>query len=412
MNVFAVNTNGWKAEMGCIDKETASAYLSGFLETREAQEWAVHVAECAACQQVVEEVSGLLDDVRRALVMGEAAGPDDDIPSPELVRRFAKRNPAPPAGSEPLGHLFRRIGRPRWTWRRWATGGAMALLALVAAFAVLQFISSHSTLEAKEILRRADLAAHTRLHPGHIVRRVWKDSLTNGYGPLPDGEYRVETWRDNIDHRFAEVRYDAQGHLRQGNWRLADGTSYVFLGEDETRPRLVVGPSDAEVNAEIERLPVGIRERVRADVENARRPYPELAAEWAVRTERELSDLAGSGKSGSTVHEVTLPTGAKLFRVTSHVESQGVIPHWDVTRIIEDQTFLTVAHNSTGYRSDGLLYQRDTMLMQEQVFAPGEADMRIFVPGPFPAATEKRITSPRERITAIEVRLGLLPPSS
>ncbi len=409
MNVFAGNTNGWKAEMGCIDKETASAYLSGYLETREAQEWAVHVAECAACQQVVEEVSGLLDDVRRALVMGEVAGPDDDIPSPELVRRSARRNPAPPADSGPLGHLFRRVGRPRWAiWQRWATGGAMALLALVAAFAVLQFISSRSTLEAKEILRRADLAAHTRAYPGHIVRRVWKDSLTNGYGPLPDGEYRVETWRDAIDNRYAVVRYDAQGHLRQGSWRLPDGTSYVFRGEDESRPQLVVWPSDADINAEIERLPVGIRERVRADVEHSRRPYPEIAAESAVQTERELSDLAGS----STVHEVTLPTGAKLFRVTSHVESKGVIPHWDVTKFIEDQTFLMVAYNSTGYRNDGLLYQRNDMLMQEQVFAPGEADLHIFVPGPFPAATEKRTRSPGERVHAIEVKLGLVPPSS
>lgn len=395
--------------MACMDKETASAYLSGYLDAAESQQWAGHIASCECCQGLVEEVSGLLDDVRKALMAGDCPFHEGEIPAPEQVRRRPRCSPTvAPVTNDTLTKRLQQS--TMWPlaehWRRWSVRGALALAMLVVGFAVFHAIASRSVLHAEEILRRARMAAGiSRSIPGHVIHRVYKLSLTNGMGP-PDGEYRTEVWWDNVDHRSVSLRRDVQGHLREGNWLLADGSIYIYSADDESSPLLTIFPSDAAIREEIERLPAATRDRVKALLEHSRRPFYEAAVDSKAETEREINDSASGPEAENRVHEVKLASGQKLYRVTSHVyDGARIIPHWDVTQLIADKTYLVIEDHRTGYRRDGLIYDRDLILLQEQVLLPGEVNAQVFSPGPFPSAAKVKKISPKERVEALEQTL-------
>ena len=74
--------------MSCLDLDTAAAYLAGELDQADANRWATHVSECAACRRLTSDVSTLIDDVRQDLLaLDDALG---DTPPPP-VDRFLER---------------------------------------------------------------------------------------------------------------------------------------------------------------------------------------------------------------------------------------------------------------------------------------------------------------------------------
>ncbi len=401
--------------MMCMDRETAAAYLGGYLEPEESQRWAAHVAQCPTCEQLVQEVSELFDHVRQILVAGDIPF-CSETPSPEEIRQNAHSAALGNQGlpMKVVTGKFRdavqkiRL-RPRWLTFSMRVGAFAAILVVISG--AVYFISSRSVAHAQEILRRSELAAGKSQNiPGRVVHRVYKVLITNGYGPLPDGEYREEFWWDNVNLRSARVRYDSAGHLRDGNWQMPDGSYQAYVAFDESRPYVVMGPSDVAVREEIGRLPDGLREKVANRYSELRRPFYEVAANRAAQTVREITTLAASNATQSSVDEVTLPDGKKLYRVTLHIEKpEAIVPRWDVTRIIAGETYLKIEEHDTGYRRDGKIFETTRILAAEEVLLPGEEKVGIFEPGPFPKNVQVRRVSALERVQGLERLLGLRP---
>ena len=108
--------------MICLDRETAAAYLNGDLEPAEAEEITVHMAECSGCRALVENVSEMIDRVRRTLLFLDVPLPSTDLPAfdlsnlkmegianrfsllPSFTSRILKKtwNKSPVAGARPL----------------------------------------------------------------------------------------------------------------------------------------------------------------------------------------------------------------------------------------------------------------------------------------------------------------------
>jgi len=377
--------------MTCLDKEIAAAYVSGYMEGEQSEQCAIHINECPGCRALIEQISEMIDSTRRDLLLLDEPSAETAIPPTEVIRSWSGASNR--KQSRWLGLIPERSRPAR---------ALVTIVVLVATICGLLYFNGRRQVSAGEILRRSELATvNARTLPNRIIRHAWKETIKNGLGPLPDGEYRVEHWWDNVNHRFASVRYDYSGALREGNWWLEDGTSYNFGAYPNGPPKVTVGPSDREIIEQIERLPEQVREAVRAYYRRSKRPFYQSAAEMVARAERDVSDWLAGRASNATAQAVTLSDGRGAYWVslqTDVISPEAVVRRWETSRLILDRTFNIIESRSSGYRADGLVYQIDKALLDEQVFHPGERELRVFSPGPFPQNSVFRYVSAQERV--------------
>lgn len=410
--------------MICLDKETAAAYISGDLEPELAEQCAIHVAECATCRALVEGISEMIDRVRQYLLLMDVPVTEAEIPPVEAIKARAAPPQAPSrAWFHRMTSIVGRTGSapaqgktPPRSWRllrqrRWIQA-MVAGVVVIAVVMGVQFFTDRQSISAEEILQRAERATiNARTLPDRIVRRVWEETIKNGLGPLPDGQYRFEYWWDNVRNRFAYFRHNRTGSLIEANWNLEGGVGYVFRDYPGRGPEVTLTPSHQEIAEEIERLPQGLRDAVRAYHQQHTRPFVEVALELLAEKERELADVLAKRKDNATAQAVMLANGRKGYWVSFHVDTPPgwQVERWDVSQLILDGTYAVVEHRAMGYRTDGLVYERHRTFLGEQVFFPGEPDPKVFSPGPFPEHTKYRHVSPEERVKLI---IKLLPNNS
>jgi hypothetical protein len=390
--------------VNCFDKETAAAYLSGDLDLGAADICALHVGVCKDCQIIIEEVSALIDGVREDLLLIDVQLPGESLP------------PMNPAGSEigsvevkfsetARGGLPHRVGRlDRWfssarpIWPRLA----FALVLLAAAPAVVFLLSTRERVSAGEILRRAEASnANARTQPDRVIFRLWKETVANGLGPLPDGEYRCETWWDNRHNVSVTKRSDAQRKLRQANWLLEDGRTFAFVNWSGSTPEVYVGPTDGQVSQEIEGLPAEIREKVRNYFQFSRRPLRGSASDLMSQQEREIVSSLSGQKANAKAQVENAPGGKRGYRVTSFTDitnPESRVRRWESSRLILDQTYSLIEERMNGYRTDGLIYAKSRWLLDEQVFVAGEQALPVFSPGTFPSETIFHTVPVKDRV--------------
>lgn len=387
--------------MTCLDKEMAAAYISGYVGGEQSERCAIHINECPGCRALIEQISEMIDSTRRDLLLLDSPVAEATIPPIEIIR--SRSGASNRRQSRWLGLMPERLRPAR---------ALVIIVAFVATICGLLYFSGRRQVSAEEILRRSELATvNARTLPNRIIRRAWKETIKNGLGPLPDGEYRVERWWDNINRRFAYVRYDHSGALREGNWWLEDGTSYNFGAYPDGPPKVIVGPSDREIIGQIERLPEQAREAVRAYYQRSKRPFYQSAAEIVARTERDISDWLAGRASNATAQAVTLSDGRGAYWVnlqSDAISPEAIVRHWETSLLILDRTFNIIESRSSGYRADGLVYQIDKVLLDEQVFHPGDPEPRVFSPGPFPPYAVFHYVSAQERVELMR-RHAVLP---
>jgi hypothetical protein len=406
--------------MICLDKETVVAYLSGDLNSDRSEHCAAHVAGCTTCRALVEEISGVIDGVRQDLLLVDESVNEVAIPPVESIRsRAAQRGKSHRRWSR-LHSPISRQERGSRSEDRARTGArlfllqplwvrvASAVVVLAVTVSGLFYLSgrrSVSVVSADELLQRAEQATvNARTLPDRIVHRIWRETVSNGLGPLPDGTYQFEKWWDNVNNRFAYLRFNADGTLVEGNWLLEDGTTYGYWAFGENGPRVTVGPSNQEISQAIELLPETVREKVRAYEEQRRRPFVEVASELLSDMERSISDSMAGRKENASAHAVTRPDGGRAYWAIFHVDVTApgaLVTRWDVSQLILDRTYSVIEDRRIGYRRDGLVYEITRVLLDEQISFPGEADARVFSPGPFPPDADLRRVSAGERVEVL-----------
>jgi len=370
----------------CWDKETVVSYLSGELDVETAEGFAAHVAVCAPCGTLLEDVSAMIDQVRQDLLLVDLS-----VEEPASPLFVIKKHPS----IAPPGLVSARL-------RTFAVRSSVVLLILVSLLGVYLVLRDRNVVSADEILRRAaSTSVSSRTVPDRIVFKRWKESQKNGLGPLLDGEYTTEYWWDNRNNLAAIKRFDSQQHLVQGNWLLEKGVTVVFTNYDGQSPEVTIGPSDELVAREIEQLPDDVREPVRAYFRNGRRPFIEVASDLQMRKEREITNsLSGKNPTARATIETTAD-GKKAFRVASltKMPSDSPLDRWEANQLILAQSYTLIDEKLEGFRKDGKVYEKSRTLLGEEAYEASGDPMKVFSPVSFPKESRYRYISPHERVS-------------
>lgn len=196
--------------MACLDNETATAYLRGDLEPEEADRWAAHLAECDSCRQLVQEVSALMDAVRRELMLAYSDPIVFDWRRADRVvrgtRSAARRIPS-------LSSL-----RPHFVGASLAT--AVALVLFIVWW-------RETPVTAAEALRRAAVAEQaTATNVSEIVHRTLTVEERRHQSVVR--RQRVEIWQNAANRTKVRRLYNEAGHLVAGEWTLGDGSRSIY----------------------------------------------------------------------------------------------------------------------------------------------------------------------------------------
>jgi len=233
--------------MGCLDRETATAYLRGDLEPHEAEQWAAHLAICDACRHVVEEISALIDAVRQDLMRLDV-GCDSTWQHrqrtwPSLERMIDRPH------REPSG---KSIGE-------WLNAKTISLaLASVLFLAAVLWVRGAS-VSAAEILQRASTAERTAdAKPGDVLFRVVTVEERRGTARTLVSRRRVETWRKTGTSVAARRAYNEVGRLVAAEWIDNRGGHTVYASGH-------VPASDHEQPVPARALPLPARALLGAD---------------------------------------------------------------------------------------------------------------------------------------------------
>lgn len=373
--------------MNCWDKETVVSYLSGDLEVETAQAFAAHVVECTGCKILLDDVSALIDQVRQDLLLVDPPLIEEPL-SPLFV---IKKHPAI-ASSRPVTPRLRGL----------AARAVVIAFLVITIFGLYYLVRDREVVSADEILRRAAATSvSARTVPDRIVFRHWKETLKNGLGPLPDGNYTTEYWWDNRHNLAAIKRFDEQQQLVQGNWLLKDGVTIVVTNYDGRSPEVTTGPADNLVVKEIENLPDDVREQVRAYFRNGRRPFIEVASDLQMRQEREITSSLAGTKPTATAREEMTSDGKKAYRVTSvtKMPPESPVDRWEANQLILAQSYTLIDEKLQGFRRDGKVYEKSRTLLGEEAYEATEDPMKVFSPVSFPKESRYRQVSPGERVS-------------
>lgn len=383
-------------EPTCSNQEVLQKLLDGELDAESSELTYHHLQACRQCKEVLRSI----EESRFFCI--ELLGLDDEREtdrSDAAVRRVRSR----------LDHSLEGLPAAKTGRSRWKPFLALAA-SLVLALAGLVYFQGRKVVVADEILRYAEQATlRTRTMPGHIIRRIVSEKLVNSLGPLPDDDYVYEHWWDNAENRYAYRRFNSSSRLVEGNWVLTDGTTFVFTDYPDRSPSVVIGPTHVEVEAEIERLPEGERGAVREVFESRRRPLYQAAADLLRKMEVETSEALAGRQTGASAAIAIGPGGAsgyQVHQVAQVANPESPITHWEISRFIEADSYNILTEHLRGYRKDGQVYEKVRELLEQEVFLPADGDHASFAPGPFPATSEIRHVSARERVDLLRRSLS------
>jgi anti-sigma factor RsiW len=161
--------------MACFDNGTATAYLLGDLEPHEEALWARHLADCSRCQQLVRDVSGLMESVRKDLML--AYSDDADVDLSRAAKVIGRRPPVGSRRHESAGASDgKRVG---WFGLRSIPG--RAAVAAASVLVVLLVLPSGTLAWIAQnvqaaIQRAIDGIRGSERSPGETLSRVGKGS--------------------------------------------------------------------------------------------------------------------------------------------------------------------------------------------------------------------------------------------
>jgi hypothetical protein len=195
--------------MACFDRETATGYLRGDLDTHESLEWTSHLSSCQRCQGVLGEVSELIDAVRADLMILSVQATSPNSRRPE--------------------HMYRALIPPTFdsTWLlRFLSAGGVALMVATIAWGVSRLGSS--PVSAAELIQASTRAEAEALPPsGSIGQRTYTISESRGLLQPPTTQH-VEVWIDSRIHRRVRRVFDQRRRVIAGEWTAADGSRVIY----------------------------------------------------------------------------------------------------------------------------------------------------------------------------------------
>lgn len=197
--------------MACLDRETATSYLRGDLEPKEAERWSAHLATCDACRRIVEEISALIDDVRQDLMRLDASSQSATrtSPSPRIQRLIDPRQP----------EQAERFAGVRGAWWRFANVRTVSVALASAIVFVVVLWTRGTPVSAAEILQRASVAERkVDQQEGDVLFRVVTVEERRGEARTLVSRRRVETWRRTGTAVAARRAYNETGRLVAAEW--------------------------------------------------------------------------------------------------------------------------------------------------------------------------------------------------
>lgn len=228
--------------MTCLDRETAAAYLSGDLDSIDAEQCAAHLLECAACCAIVEQVSGLMNGAREVLLLLDDPALETDPPSVEAVRARAaapgegsKSEMAGPGTKTPVlslavkGRGPRKIV-PRGTLAFWLRPSRVITAGVaLATAALLLFWTRGSSVSAAELLRDARAAEGIwSTQADQIVHRTFTIEERRLSAGIPVAHRKVEMWQNAAARIKVRRFYDERGTLIEGEWVERTGQRKLY----------------------------------------------------------------------------------------------------------------------------------------------------------------------------------------